>query len=112
MIRYQDIEITLEEIENLQEEWFKTKKIHGTDKPVILDHSTAQYIINGQKYHEAYLHCVHSSHDMTKWRSEIMAPAGTERYYTYRQCKDCEYEQYYSAAGKFVDYQLESKCNS
>jgi len=112
MIRYQDIEITIEEIEDVQKEYFEKHKIHGTDKPVVLDHKTAQYVVNGRKYHEAYLNCVHPTHDMCDWRTEIMAPAGTERYYQYRQCKNCEYEQYHSVAGKFIDYQLESECKS
>ena len=110
MIRYQDIEITLEEIEAVQKEFFETHKIHGTDKPVILDDKTAQYVVNGRKYHEAFLNAVHTSHDMCVWRSEIMAPSGTERFYAYRQCKNCEYEQYHHPAGKFIDHQLESEC--
>jgi len=112
MIRYQDIKVTIEEIETVKKEYLEIHKIHGTDKPVILNDSTAEIIIRRRKYHEAYLNCVHQSHDMTEWRSEIMAPAGTERFYSYRQCKNCEYEQYYSASGEFIDVQLESKCRS
>ena len=112
MIRYQDIEITIEEIEAIQKELFETKTYHGTDRPVILDHKTAQYIINGRKYHEAFLNAVHPSHNMTEWGTEIMAPSGTERFYAYRQCQNCEYEQYHHPAGKFLDHQLEVKCKS
>ena len=110
MIRYQDIEITLEEIEEVKKEYFENHKIHGTDKPVILNDTSAQAIINSRKYHEEFLNAVHPSHDMDDWQTKIMAPAGTARFYAYRQCKNCEYEQYHHPAGKFIDHQLESEC--
>jgi len=112
MIRYQDIEITIEEIEECQKEYFETHTYHGTNTPVVLDHKTAHYVVNGRKYHEAFLNAVHPSHDMCDWRTEIIAPAGTERLYAYRQCKNCEYEQYHHPAGKFLDPRLETECKS
>ncbi len=110
MIRYDEIEITLEEIEALKEEWFKTKTYHGTDKPIVLDDKTAEIIINRRKYEEAWKNSVHESHEMCNWRTEIMAPAGTPRFYAYRQCKNCGGEQYHHPAGKFMDPELEEKC--
>ena len=67
MIRHDEIEVTLEEIEALQKEWFETKTYHGTDKPIVLDDRTAEIIINRRKRHEAYINSVHESHNMTKW---------------------------------------------
>jgi len=110
MIRYQDIEITLEEIEALKKEWFETKTYHGTDKPIVLDDRAAEHIINSKKYHDAWINSVHESHDMCDWRTQIMAPAGTERFYAYRQCENCEGEQYHHPAGKFMDSYLEKEC--
>lgn len=112
MIRYQDIEITADEIEACKKEYFETHTYHGTDRPVVLDDKTAKYVLNGRKYHEAFLNAVHPSHDMTEWESKIMAPSGTERFYAYRQCKNCEYEHYHHPAGKFLDHQLEVECNA
>ncbi len=112
MIRYQDIEITAKEIESCKKEYFETHTYHGTDRPVVLDDKTAKYVLNGRKYHAAFLNAVHPSHDMTEWESKIMAPSGTERFYAYRQCKNCEYEPYHHPAGQFLNYQLEVECNA
>lgn len=110
MIKYQDIEITQEEIEKVKKEYLKEHTYIGTDKPVVLNDKTAKYVIRGRKYHEAYLNAVDPSHDMTEWENKVMAPAGTERFYRYRVCKRCGYEQYYAAAGKFLDNWLEKRC--
>jgi len=110
MIRHNEIEITLEEIEALKKEWFETKTYHGTDKPIVLDDRSAESIIQGRKYHEAWLNSAHSTHVMSMWRSEIMCPASTPRFYAYRQCKNCGGEQYHHPAGKFMDSELEEEC--
>ncbi len=46
----------------------------------------------------------HSSHRMQrKWRSEILAPAGTPRFYSVRNCIACKEEEWQSAAGHFLN---------
>ncbi len=110
MIRYQDIEITLEEIEACKKEYLETHTYHGTDKPVVLDDRAAEIVVNSRKYHEAFLNAVHPSHDMTEWGTEIMAPSGTERFYAHRECNNCGGEHYHHPAGKFIDSELESEC--
>ena len=44
---------------------------------------------------------VHPSHSMSNWRSEILAPAGTPRFYSVRHCKHCTKEEWEHAAGHF-----------
>lgn len=97
-------EITQEEIEAVKKE-FSKKREH-----IKLDDNTARYVIKGRKEHEAYLNSVHKSHKMTKWESTILAPCGTERFYSIRECKKCGGEQYYAAAGRFIDKELKEEC--
>lgn len=107
---FKDIEVTLEEIEAVKKEYSK-KYYHGTKTPIKLDEKTAIYVIQGRKLFEIYLNSVHKSHKMTKWTSTILAPCGTPRFYSIRECKKCGGEQYYAAAGRFIDPELKEKCN-
>jgi len=55
---------------------------------------------------------VHPSHRMTKKRCEIIAPCGTPRFYSVRNCKKCGKEEWEHAAGHFLhglDYPCEGK---
>lgn len=54
---------------------------------------------------------IHASHEMGKPRSEILAPAGTPRFYTVVSCKKCEAGYAEHAAGFFFDKELTRKCN-
>ena len=98
------------EINEIIREYREEHKIIGTDKPVILSELSAIAILSSRKRMKEYLNSVHPSHDMTKWRDEIMSPVGTPRFYNYRECKKCGGEQYYHSAGKFIDRILEEKC--
>jgi hypothetical protein len=109
-MNYHEIPVTPEEIEAVKKEYLEEHTYIGTDKPVVLDDKTAIYVIKGRKSLQMYLDSVDPSHEMTEWRTEIMAPAGTARYYSYRQCKKCEYEQYYSNSGRFLDPELTHRC--
>ncbi len=44
----------------------------------------------------------HPSHDMTEWRTEARAPAGTLRWYGVRECKACGEEEMDHPAGHFL----------
>lgn len=44
----------------------------------------------------------HPSHKMSKWRTEILAPAGTPRFYGVRNCKVCGEEEWSHPAGHFL----------
>ncbi len=112
MIRYQDIEVTPKDIKECKKEYLEKRKYIGTDKPVILDDKMAEYVMRSRKYHEMWMNSPHKSHILTEWESQIMAPAGTPRFYTYRECKICGASQYYHAAGKFIDSELDRKCIS
>jgi hypothetical protein len=106
---YQDIVVTPEEIEAVKKEYSK-KYYFGTREHIKLDDNMAIYVIKGRKGHEAYMNSVHKSHKMTKWSSTILAPCGTPRFYSIRECKKCGGEQYYAAAGRFIDPELKEKC--
>jgi hypothetical protein len=104
-----EIVITPEEIEAVKIEYSK-KYYHGTREHIKLDDNTAKYVLKGRKGHEAYLNSVHKSHKMTEWGSTILSPCGTERFYSIRECKKCGHEQYYAAAGRFIDPELKEEC--
>lgn len=53
---------------------------------------------------------VHPSHKMTAFRSEILAPAGTPRFYAVRNCTVCEKEEWEHAAGHFL-HGLDNVCS-
>lgn len=102
-------EFTEKEIAEVMEE-YSHKTYIGSDKKIKLDESTTIYILRGRKRETEFLNSVHSSHDMTDWYSEIRSPAGTPRFYSCRECKNCEGEQYHHPAGKFIDSELKIKC--
>jgi len=106
---YKEIEITKKEIEAVKKEYSK-KYYHGTREHIKLSDDLAKYVIKGRKGHEAYMNCVHKSHKMTEWTSTILSPCGTPRFYSIRECQKCGHEQYYAAAGQFIDSQLKEKC--
>lgn len=54
---------------------------------------------------------IHSSHRLTKWKTEIRSPAGTARFYSVRHCKDCDAEEMRHAAGHFGLEQLQKECS-
>lgn len=53
----------------------------------------------------------HESHEMTEWKSTILAPSGTERFYSIRHCKHCGYEEA-SGNAHLMDYDLLKPCTS
>lgn len=53
---------------------------------------------------------VHSSHNMTEWRTEIRTPCNTSRFYGVRNCKECGGEQLSHPAGHFADKWLFDPC--
>lgn len=53
---------------------------------------------------------IHQSHNMTEWRTEIRAPAGTPRFYSVRDCKACGGEESKHLAGHFIDEWLHDPC--
>ena len=106
-------EITPEEIEEFKKEYAKEgHTVIGSDppRPVVLKDITAGALIRSRRRHQEWINSVHDSHIMTDWYSEIKAPAGTERFYKVRKCKNCEYEQYEHPAGQFIDHQLTKEC--
>lgn len=52
---------------------------------------------------------VDRSHRMSKWRSEVIAPCGTPRFYSVRHCSRCKREEWEHAAGHFF-HGLEFPC--
>lgn len=42
---------------------------------------------------------IHTSHQLTKWTTEVRAPAGTERTYKVRYCSRCGFEQLLGVGG-------------
>ena len=102
---------TLSEINQIKIEYSKKKYI-GTNKYIDdLDTRTAIYILKSRRVFQDYINSVHESHTMTEWRTEILAPAGTPRFYAYRKCINCGSEQYHHPAGQFIDDELKRKCN-
>lgn len=55
---------------------------------------------------------IHKTHRMGKAYSDVRAPAGTPRFYSVRQCKDCGGEEIMHAAGQFTDDDLVQACRS
>lgn len=53
---------------------------------------------------------IDKSHKLTKWHTDIRAPAGTPRFYGVRHCKYCELEEIEHAAGHIIDPGLFKKC--
>lgn len=53
---------------------------------------------------------VHPSHNMTNKRCEMIAPCGTPRFYTVRNCKVCLREEWQHAAGHFL-HGLDFQCS-
>ena len=100
-----------EEIDVVKEEYSK-KKMIGSDEFCSINDKTATYVLTGRKRLEEYLNSVHPSHNMTEWYTEVKAPAGTPRFYRVRHCEDCEGEQYYHAAGRFIDPELTHRCEA
>lgn len=109
-VSYSDIIITKEEIEEVKKEFLQSHKYFGTNKPVILDDRTAEYVLRGRKYHEQWKNNIHPTHKMGEWYTDIRCPASTERFYSCRECLKCGYEQMYHAAGKFKDSELLREC--
>ncbi len=54
---------------------------------------------------------IDTSHRMGKAFSDVRAPAGTLRFYSVRQCRDCEGEEIEHAAGQFTDDGLVAPCS-
>lgn len=98
------------EIEEVKREYREEHTVIGTDKPVIIKEATAIAVLSSRKRHKDYINSVHESHDMTDWESKIMAPAGTERFYSYRECTKCEGAQFHHPAGRFIDNELKKEC--
>jgi hypothetical protein len=44
----------------------------------------------------------HPSHKMTEWRTEILVPCGTPRFYGVRNCDVCGDEEWSHPAGHFL----------
>lgn len=105
-----EYQFSKEEIEAIKKEYREERTMHGSNEPVILDDKTAEIILRSQKSHDDYINSVHESHDMSEWRTEIIAPVGTPRFYNFRECEICSGAQYYHAAGKFIDGELKRKC--
>ncbi len=53
---------------------------------------------------------VHSSHDMTEWRSSIVTLIETPRFGTIRECKNCGAEHAKTAAGEDMHDELLEPC--
>jgi len=45
----------------------------------------------------------HPSHRMTRWTTDVRAPAGTPRFYSVRKCRKCEGEEMKHNAGHFIE---------
>lgn len=105
-------QITDKEIQEVIDEYYNEHTVIGTkDKPVVINEGTAEIIIKSRRRREAFLNSVHESHNMTDWHSEIRSPVGTPRFYSVRECKRCDHEQMESAAGRFIDPELERRCS-
>lgn len=103
--------ITKEEVDEIKKEFLK-KTVIGSDppQPVVVSSTAAECIIRSRRGHQEWLDSVHDSHDMTDWHGEIRAPAGTDRFYSVKECKNCEYEMMEHPAGRFIDPPLTSEC--
>lgn len=55
---------------------------------------------------------IHKSHRMGKSFSDVRAPAGTPRFYSVKQCRDCKGEEIAHAAGQFTDDDLVAPCRA
>lgn len=53
----------------------------------------------------------HPSHEMTEFRTEILAPCGTPRFYKVRHCKKCGQTEAQHAAGHFLE-RLQFACEA
>lgn len=104
--------VSQEEIDACKKEYFTKHTYIGTNKPVTINDETAEIVVRNRKRHQSYLNSVHPSHKMTEWCTKIMAPAGTERFYKYRECIICNGKQYYHTAGKFIDQKLKRICQT
>lgn len=100
---------TKEEIEAVKKEYLEEHTYHGTDKPVVLDDRTVEYVLFGRERLALFLADVHESHEVSEWRTEVMAPCGTARYYQFRECKNCGEAQYHSNSGRFNTLNRECK---
>ena len=103
---------TQKEIDEIKKEYLEKHTYIGTDKPVVLDDNTAYYVLASRARFNDYINSVHPSHNLTEWYSEVKCPASTARFYSTRKCKNCEGEQYYHAAGRFIDSKLKHKCKA
>jgi hypothetical protein len=103
--------ITQEEIDEIKKEFLK-KTVIGSDppRPVEISDISAKAVIRSRRYRQEWLDSVHESHVMSKWRTEVRAPAGTPRFYKVRECENCGYEMAEHPAGKFMHYQLKEPC--
>ena len=101
-------DFTENEIQEVIKEYRK-KCYHGTNTPIELDERMALYILGSRKRLNDYINSVHESHDMTDWYSEVKCPCDTSRFYKTRKCKNCEGEQYYHPAGRFIDPELKEE---
>jgi hypothetical protein len=54
---------------------------------------------------------IHSSHKLSEPRCEILAPAGTPRFYSVIICEKCGAQYAEHAAGLFIDEELKKVCN-
>lgn len=104
------LKATKKEIEKVKKEFLKEHKIIGTNRPVILDDLSAKIIVESRKIRKNWLNSIHKSHKMTKWRTEVRAPAGAARFYGVRNCKNCGFEQIEHPAGRFMDGELKREC--
>jgi len=107
----QKYKFSQEEINEIKREYREEHTIIGTEnEPVILNDRVAICVLTSRKRLEEYLNSIHSSHNMKDWTTKILAPAGTARFYSYRECKDCGGAQYYHTAGRFIDPELKRGC--
>lgn len=103
--------VTKKEIDEIKREFYEEHTVIGTEnEPVIINDRIAELLLISRKRLKDYLNSVHESHDMEDWGTEVMAPAGTARLYSYRKCKDCGGAQYYHTAGRFIDPELTKDC--
>lgn len=52
----------------------------------------------------------HATHDMSRWRSDMITLIDTPRFGRIRKCKKCGYEQAETAAGADWDSELGQPC--
>jgi len=102
--------ISNKDIEEIKREFREEHMVIGTNDPVIISNETAKIVLRSRKGFEEYLNSVHGSHTMTEWECKIMTPAGTSRFYYYRECTKCGGEQYHHPAGRFINPELKRKC--